>query len=263
VRGTMGKKIADLAQLLHTSDVFGELPEKALREIAASGRVEQMTESVLLAAPGETPTHLHYVVAGSINLTYTTLDGRVAALPIFRGHWATWLGCFAPSPVDYAMWTSRKATLVSFPAAIIRRHVEKDPEALLHVMRHISVTLRYLIRWTLQSAVLSPDKRLASFLLLATEMASAGAFKVDQIKISQEQFGQLGLGSRQRVGRLLRDLAGRNLIIMNYGEVHIPDRAVLAAYLDSPDEPEDSGPAWPGPTARAIRSHGQHDSLHG
>ncbi len=232
----MAQTVPDLLYVLRTSDVFRQLTVAARQELAAMGRVEQYRESTLLTPQGATPDYIRYVVAGSVNLTYTTPDGKIAALPIFRGNWATWLGCIVPSPIDYAIWTSKSATLVAFPAAAVRRHVVASPEALVNVIGSIGRTMRFLVVWALQTSVLTPDKRLASLLLLATEMASSEAFKVAQIRISQEQFGHLGLGTRQRVGRLLRDLAARGLVEMKYGQVMIPSREKLTAYIEERSE---------------------------
>ena len=223
---------ADFLVILRNSKVFRSIPEADQRALAARGRLERFEERTLLAELGHPPTHIRYVVSGSVDLIRTTHDGRIASLPIFRGHWAIWLGCFTRAPLDYEMWSSAGAVYVSFPADAVRQAVSKHSEALLGVIELVGVTTRFLITWTLLSAVLSPERRLATFLLLATEMASSPALDVNRLRLSQEQFSQLGLGSRQRVGRMLRDLAGRGLVEMRYGEVVICSREALRRFAD-------------------------------
>jgi CRP-like cAMP-binding protein len=219
-----------LANLEH-SEVFRLLPAEVLREVAVMARMERYHERTLLVPLGHVPEHIRYVISGSVDLTLSSADGRMASLPILPGQWATWLGCFSSSPVPHEIWSSKSAVFLAFPNHVVRKVVSSEPRAMLEVIEKICYTLRFLIAWTLSATAFSAEKRLA-YLLLVASSGSAQTAPEAEAAITQTQLAQLGFGSRQRVGRLLLNLKKHNLIDMKYGCIIIPSRENLKAFID-------------------------------
>lgn len=218
----------DILSILRNCAVFASLDEARLRELAGAARMEAFANRTLLVANRTIPDVVRFVVRGRVDLTLNTEDGRAASLPVGPGRWATWLGCFHPVAIEHEMWSAPDSLYVAFPAALVRRAVENNPQALKVVIRLIGDTTRLLIGWALASTLFTPEKRVAYALLAIGEgLAKSGA----AIRITQEQIGQMGLGTRQRVSRILHGLAERGLVEVRYGSVTVPAPDRLAAFI--------------------------------
>jgi CRP/FNR family transcriptional regulator, cyclic AMP receptor protein len=227
----MNPKPIDSLAILKSCSVFASLSEPQLRELSGKARVVHFTERTLLTLRGETPEHIHYIVSGSIDLVLSTAEGGYSCLPIFAGRWATWLGCFGSEPLVHDLWSSNHATAVSFPCRDIQRLVSNNPEALRQVIEHVAEWTRFLTGWMLSFAAFAPEKRLAYLLLLASSSACGIAREGEPTALTQTHISQFGFGSRQKVGRLLRSLASKGLLLTRYGAVVIPSRARLENYI--------------------------------
>ena len=181
-------------------------------------------------ASNERPEHLRYVHRGGIELTFSTIDGRVASLPRIRpGEWATWLGCFRDEPQKNDIWSTPSSVLVAFPVHAVRDALVKNPQALLAVIDLIGDRTRTLVQWTLSANVAAPEQRLAR-MILAVMTGTGDQGGPSQVRMTQEHLGNLGLGSRQRVARLLRKLVQRKLIQAHYGVIYVPSRRKLRKF---------------------------------
>ncbi len=226
----MSGKDADPLQVLRSCTVFAGLDETSLRGLAVLARRETHAQRTLLVANRSTPRHLRYVVRGRVDLTLISDDGRAASLPAGPGKWATWLGCFHPAPIEHEMWSAPGSEYLAFPAAAVRKAVESDPLALMAVIRLIGDTTRLLIGWALASTLFTPEKRVA-YALLAIVGSQRANEAAAPMRITQEQIGQMGLGTRQRVSRILKALADKGLVELSYGSVSVASVERLAAFI--------------------------------
>lgn len=220
----------DPLAILESSDTFSLLPTQALRDLASLARVERYQTRSLLVGQGRKPEHIRYIVEGYIDLLLTTPDGRSTALPLFAGSWATWLGCISEKPLPHEMWSSKSAVFVAFPRQQARDAIVSHQAALLSALEHIGDSNRYLMAWALGVNLHAPEKRLAYLLAVLARALDAAATHGGEMPITHEQIGQLGFGSRQRVGRLLAAIERRGLIETGYGEIIIPSWQRLIAF---------------------------------
>lgn len=170
-------------------------------------------------------TKLWYVASGSVDLTLTSAEGGVARLPITPGYWATWAGCFGSEPLQFDFWSSRSATLIAFPRDEVLRAFSRAPAALLQVIEFLSENVTVFNAWILSTTILSAEQRLAYLLLVLSARAKAAGSEA--LEVTQEQLGMLGMGTRQRVSRLLGGLAKRGLIRLDNGRIVIVSRTRL------------------------------------
>ncbi|MEZ5800032.1 MAG: helix-turn-helix domain-containing protein [Nitratireductor sp.] len=120
------------------------------------------------------------------------------------------------------MWSSAGASFLAFPATALRQCVASNPEALMRIILEVGNSLRLLIGWSLVSNLFLPEQRLAYALLAISSPR--------EMEITQEQLGAIGLGSRQRVSRLLHSLEARGLVTTGYRSVSITDPDKLGAF---------------------------------
>lgn len=170
-------------------------------------------------------TKLWYVASGSVDLTLTSAEGGVARLPITPGYWATWAGCFGSEPLQFDFWSSRSATLIAFPRDEVLQAFSRAPAALLQVIEFLSENVTVFNAWILSTTILSAEQRLAYLLLVLSARAKAAGSEA--LEVTQEQLGMLGIGTRQRVSRLLGGLAKRGLIRLDNGRIVIVSRTRL------------------------------------
>lgn len=226
----MTGKAVEPFEILRSCAVFAHLEEASLSGLAKLARREVHSQRTLLVANRSTPQHLRYVVRGRVDLTLVSDDGRAASLPAGPGKWATWLGCFHPAPIEHEMWSAAGSEYLAFPAVAVRKAVENNPRALMEVIRLIGDTTRTLIGWALASTLFTPEKRVAYAL-----MAIVGSQKANEaatpMRITQEQIGQMGLGTRQRVSRILKALADRGLVELSYGSIGVVSAERLASFI--------------------------------
>lgn len=224
----MAKLKPDPLDVLRANRAFACLPTPDIERLATFGVVEHYRDRTLLAGRGETPARLWFVASGAIDLTLTTRDGAIARLPITPGYWATWAGCFGSTPLLFDFYTSRMTTLVSFPRAEVLAATKACPEALLHVIDLLSENVAVFTAWILSTTIFTAEQRLAYVLLvLSTRFRAAGA---SEASITREQLGMLGLGTRQRVSRLLNGLVRRGLVRVRDGKISILSGEKLAEF---------------------------------
>ena len=211
--------------VLKSNAAFRLLSPEELVRLASAAKVERYQERTLLVERGKTARHIWFVSSGSVDLTLTSADGGIARLPITPGHWATWAGCFGSEPLLFDFWSSKSATRVAFPRTEILSAVAKNPDALLQVIEYLSENVAVSAAWILSATILSAEQRLAYLLLVLS-----ARFNAASTAITQEQLGMFGLGTRQRVSRLLLSLASQGLVEVFDGRIVIPSRKRLEEF---------------------------------
>ena len=207
---------------LQNSFVLSVLPPRAQEDLAALAREERYQPGTLVARQGEIPDRLWFVAEGSVQLGLYAPDGRVSLLsPIAAGGWATWIACFSPSPWPHDIWTESGARLLAFPAEAVRRAAQAYPVVYPRVIARMGERTRELIGWSLAASLLDPEARLAYLLAHNCRQISQAPDGPIELSLTQERIGQMGLGTRQRVGRLLVALEKRGLVRVRYGGVQV------------------------------------------
>ena len=212
----------DPLNILKGSEIFRLLPEAIVRDLASAGRVERYEQRTLLVSKGQRPGCLRYIVDGSLELLLSTTDGRVSSLPVASGNWANWVACLGDTALPYELWSSKSSVCMAYPRQQVYSAISKHPEALLKLIELIGERLHLLVRWTLYATLHSPEQRLGHLLLIVSGAQSSTSSPCREAAMTQEQIGQIGFGSRQRVARLLRNLEAKGLVQMSYGSVSVP-----------------------------------------
>lgn len=216
--------------ILLQSPVFASCDREGVERLARLGRVERFDNPSLLAAQGGTPEVIRHIRKGRVDLLRIAGSGQAARIPIIAGGWATWLGCLYNQPIEHELWSSADAEYVAFPSTAVRELIESNPKALKAVLAQVGGTLRLMIGWSHAHTLLTKEQQLV-FILQAIGMKSADGEGHDPIRISHEHLGQIGIGSRQLVGRLLEALEQRGLVEVGYGTVRLVSRKAAADFI--------------------------------
>ena len=215
--------------ILAASPVFGDLPQEALSALAALCTEERYVAPTLLAGRGDRPDRLWHVMEGSVEIGLYSESGRAARLtPTLPGGWATWLACFQEAPLPHDLWTGQNTRLAAFPADAVRTLAVRFPQVYPRVIQRIGERMRDLIGWSLAASLSDPEQRLAY--LLTVMARQAGGDGPIELVLTQDRIAAAGMGTRQRVARLLRALSDRGLIEQKYGRVRILSAPRLEAF---------------------------------
>jgi CRP-like cAMP-binding protein len=214
------------------SAVFADVPIPELAALAALAVEERFAVPTRLAERGDQPPRLWRVMEGSVEIGLFSESGRTAQLaPILPGGWATWLACFHQAPLPHDLWTGHDTRLLAFPAQAVRNLAARNPQIYPHLVARIGERMRDLIGWALAASLSDPERRLAYLLIVTARDSGEGPDDPVVLPLTQERLAATGLGSRQRVARLLSGLARRGLVECGYGVVRIPSRQKLEAFV--------------------------------
>lgn len=204
----------DVAGLISTSPWFHSLPEDARQRLASAAQVRHYRKNSFLYRSGETTSCVYGVAAGRVRLAVTTEQGHEFALTdVERGFW---LGeqvlCSDEVRVLNAQ-ALEDSTVVEIHTSVVLDVAREHPDMYrLLFVEHIRRTRRLFAALPL---VFYPLKaRLAGRLL--SLIPESGRRTDDgillDVKLSQNDYARLALGSRQRVNKIFRDWSERGIV---------------------------------------------------
>ena len=208
---------------------FRDIPVALQDQLLAAARVQRVAGGASLLRKGDAVDGLYCVVAGCLRVTTTAADGRQAMLAIAEPpQWFGEIALFDGAPVSHDVQASAPTTLLQVPRARLLMLLEATPAhwhalglLLTHKLRAAFATIE-------ETTLLTPQQRLARRLIaLADGWGQSPERTRREIRVPQEQLGQmLGL-TRQTVNRLLRQLSRDGSLRMGRGAIEILDIEAL------------------------------------
>lgn len=206
---------SDFLPIVARSPWFEGLPNEALQTLAANVSVRSMPVGSYLYQQGVSTTEIYCVLKGRIRISLSSPNGHEFALTEREPE--TWLG--EPGllgdegrVIDACVIDA--AEIMVIPREVVLRVGEAWPHMYQNLFRYTYQTLREM--HTLVSGILFyPLKaRVAGRLLhlLEDHGKEVGEGVQLDIKVSQNDFARLALGSRQRVNKIFRDWNSRGLV---------------------------------------------------
>ncbi len=211
---------------------FEDAPDTVLDRVSDAAICQDFPANSYLWALGETNTELFGLVTGRVRMYVASSMGQEFTLVDQEP--GAWLGeaCLVDDQVRVIGGRAITPTLaVVIPRQALLRVGEEWPVLYRNLFRHNVVTSRGL--YVLLSAVLFYPlrARVAGRLLdLASEHGQpTGAGLLLDLKVSQNEFARLAMGSRQRVNQVFREWDKSGLVVTQDDRLLITDIGQLEA----------------------------------
>ncbi len=221
--------------IIATSEWFEGLPDSALDTLAASAKIRSMPVNSYVYEQGRPTTEICCILTGRVRVSISSPNGQEFALVDHEP--GTWLG---------------QPGLIGDEGRVIDARVI-EPSEMLYIPREVVLAVgeehpllyRNLFRYT-QGVLRDFHELMAGILFYPLRTRVAGRLLalaaehgevVDDgvlldVKVSQNDFARLALGSRQRVNKIFRDWHARGLVVMRDDRLLIRDLQALEQEID-------------------------------
>ncbi len=224
----------DTARLLAHTEVFGDLEERELREVAQVAVPRHWEKGEVIFREGDVGDTCYLLRSGAVVLTREHQDGRMVALAELRagmlfGELAMFRGETRSATAEAIEATSAVALLASDVQRLIRRNPDLALKLLASLAERVSRTNERLLQQSFQTVA----GRVASALLAQTISRQAdGAPQQDVlIRSTQAEIAHLAGTSRESASRFLATLERAGIVTLGRGKVTVHDPARLRNYI--------------------------------
>jgi len=222
--------ISDKPEILSQFPLFSQLSRRDLEEVTKLARIKRLDRGEVLFRKGDKGSQVYALVSGRVNVVSRSTEGKVAIVRII-----------APGEVfgEIALLTDmeRTATVVAGERAEMLSLDRREFLPFLEQHPKVAIKLvRTLAEWLAMSTEDLEDQwfrslpcRLAKKVLaLANAYGKqiSGGIKID-LKMSQQDLGNLVGGTRESVNKQLRAWQENGLIRVERGHIIVLDRAKL------------------------------------
>ena len=211
---------------------FQDVPQEGLERLAQAATLKSLPVNHRLYSLGEPTTEIYGLVSGRVRISVSSPQGQeFATVDHEPGAWLGEPGLASDAPRILDGKVIEKADVLVIPRATVLAVAEDYPIIYRNLFKHVQNTLRefhellrFILFYPLKSRVAG------RLLLLATDHGK----QVDDgmlldIRVSQNDFAHLALGSRQRVNKVFRDWAARGLVELRDDHILIRDVEGLEA----------------------------------
>ena len=222
-------EVRRFAPVVRSGAWFRNIPVPLQSQLLGAAQVRSVDHGASLLRSGDAVDGLYCVVAGCLRVTTTSADGRQAMLAIAEPpQWFGEIALFDGAPVSHDVWAGAPTRLLQVPRAQLLTLLEATPAhwhalglLLTHKLRAAFATIE-------ETTLLTPHQRLARRLIaLADGWGQMPERTRREIRVPQEQLGQmLGL-TRQTVNQLLRQFSREGSLRMGRGTIEIVDIEAL------------------------------------
>ena len=213
--------------LLQGGQWFSHLPPALSTALLDQARLLQLEPGQRLFRRGDPPCGLYAVLEGMMRVGAVGRDGKEALLTLVEPpYWFGEISLFDGQPRTHDAYAEGPTRLLQVPQAALLALLAREPGYWRDFALLMSQKLRLTFIALEEMSLLPAAQRLARRLLMMAEgYGETGPRKV--LHLAQEQLAlMLGL-SRQTTNQILKDLQGRRVLRLNYGEIEIVDLQAL------------------------------------
>ena len=231
----------DIVGVISRSPWFDGLPDTAHARLAETARIRSYRKNSYLYTTGETSSDVFCILSGRVRLLISSAIGQEYALRDLEPE--AWLGeqfLAAEQPTILDARIAEDTTVLVIPRATALAVGEQHPQMYRNIFiehinrtRGLSVLLHGMAFYPLRS-------RLAGRLLALVEehgLEQPDGVHLD-VHLSQNDFAQLSLGSRQRINKILSEWRERGIIDIDHSRYLIRDVGALQSELELQDNDE-------------------------
>ena len=224
----------ETARLLARTEVFGDLEERELVEVAQVAVPRHWERGEVIFREGDQGDTCYLLRTGAVVLTREHQDGRMVALAVLRagalfGELAMFRGETRSATAEAIEPTTAVALLASDMQRIIRRSPDLALKFLGTLAERVSKTNERLLQQSFQTVA----GRVASALLAQVIARQAeGAPEEDVlIRSTQAEIANLAGTSRESASRFLATLERAGVVTLGRGKVTVHDPGRLRNYI--------------------------------
>ncbi len=219
----------DTAALLAEVEVFSELEERELAEIAQVAVPRTFERGEVIFREGDAGDTCYVVRSGSVSIRREHMDGRTLALAELRtGAMFGELAMFGSETRSATAEALEETSLVAVLSGDMQRVLRSSPEIAVKMLGALADRLRLANERLLQQSFQTVAGRVASALL--TQVIARQAEGADEtevlVKATQAEIAQLAGTSRESASRFLATLEREGVVALGRGKVtvHEPER---------------------------------------
>ncbi|WP_283182470.1 Crp/Fnr family transcriptional regulator [Pseudomonas svalbardensis] len=203
---------------------FSHLPVSLQDSLLSAARVRRLSPGQRLFKRGDPPCGLYAVLEGSVRIGAVSEQGKEALLSLVESpHWFGEICLFDGQPRTHDAYGADQCVLLHIPQTVLLKLLDDQP---LH-WRQLALLMSHKLRLTFinleQLSLMPAPARLAHRLLMIAE----GYGEIDPprrvLQLPQKQLASMLSLSRQTTNQILKDLQGRGIVNLKYGEIEILD----------------------------------------
>ena len=228
----------DIAGIIAQSPWFIDLPEKAQKRLADSARVRTYRKNSYLYTSGEKSSEVYCILSGRVRLLLTSAIGQEYAVTDSEA--GAWLGgefLSGDNPARLDVQINETAKVLSVPRVLVMELAEQHPQIFQRLFTDYMLRFSGLITLLQAMAFYPLRSRLAGWFLELIEnhgeQADEGVYL--DMHLSQNDFAQLSLGSRQRINKILSEWRERGIIELDSNRYLIRDIEALRDEMELKD----------------------------
>ena len=215
--------------------LFCHLGPEALGRLNAIRQTNVYPKGTELFAQGQKPRGLFVLCSGRVKLTATSTSGRTLIVRVAEpGEMLGLSAVLSDAAYDMSATALDHSQVNFMPRDAFIEFLQGYGEVSARVAHHLSVELRRAYRQVARIALASTARaKLAGLLLDWAEHEGADASPEArfELRMTQEEIGELVGSSRETIVRLLSEFRRKGLIVIEGMFVSIPNRSGLEALL--------------------------------
>lgn len=223
----------NVAQELRTVELFRDVPQRLLEELARHATVRKVAPGQILFFKGDPSDHLVYVRSGRLRVLVSSERGDELTLAVLGpGETLGELSMIDELERSATVDALDASVLVFLPSGQVRALLAQSPPVLFSVARQLAAQVRRLTGNAADLVFLDLPRRLAKLILTNARTEPDGR-SIARLGVSQSGLAaQLGT-TRQSVNRALGQLSSRGWIEVAGPTVTIRDAPALRRFSAS------------------------------
>lgn len=213
------------AEVLKAGRWFSGLPEGFREALLSAAVTKKLAKGEWLFARGDEQDGLYAVIEGAIRVAGTADSGKEILLTLMEPPlWFGEISLFDGQPRTHDAIAEEETLLVHVSRVAMDAMLEKEPRWWRHLGVLVSAKLRFAFVMIEDTATLPLSVRLARRLVMTAERFGEWEGQSSRVlELKQDQLATMLSSSRQTVNQLLKDLEGRGLVRLAYGNIEILD----------------------------------------
>lgn len=228
----------DIKSIISRSPWFEGLPAEARARLADAARIRSYRKNSYLYTVGETSSDVYCILAGRVRMLLSSTIGQEYAMNDLEPE--AWLGeqfLAAELPTMLDARIVENTTVLVIPRAAVLAVADRYPLTYKNILIHNNLRTRGMLTLLVGMAFYPLRSRLAGWFLALIEehgeQAENGVYL--DVQLSQNDFAQFSLGSRQRINKILGEWREQGIIELESNRYLIRDPASLQAEMELKD----------------------------